>query len=111
MKWMIGGPEIARLVKNFNNEQHGAMNKHHEDTDAHENKFRKDVKNFKKCVAELGNPFSEDENSLAQIMSRTVMNNSFGSVKNAKQIGEDQDEEYVQERLPSIFQGVLMAST
>ena len=91
MKWMIGGPEIACLVKNFNNEQHGAMNKHHEDTDAHENKFHKDVKNFKECVAELGNPFSEDDNSLVQIMSRTVMN--------AKKIGEDQYEEYVQERL------------
>ena len=100
MKWMIGGPEIARLVKNFNNEQHGAMNKHHEDTDAHENKFRKDVKNFKECVAELGNPFNEDDNSLVQIMSRTVMNNSsLESVKNAKKIGEDQYEEYVQERL------------
>ena len=61
MKWMIGGPEIARLVKNFNNEQHVAMNKHHEDTDAHENRFRKDVKNFKEYVAEVGNPFSEDD--------------------------------------------------
>ena len=62
------------------------MNKHHEDTDAHENKFRKDVKNFKECVAELGNPFSEDDNSLVQIMSRTVMNNSsLESVKKCKE--------------------------
>ena len=53
IKWVIGGPEIARLVKNFNNEQHGAMNKHHEDTGAHENKFRKDVKNFKECLPSL----------------------------------------------------------
>ena len=100
MKWMIGGPEIARLVKNFNNEQHGAVNKHHEDTGAHENKFRKDVKNFKECVAEVGNPFSEDDDSLVQIMSRTVMNNSsLESVKNAKKIGEDQYEDYVKKRL------------
>ena len=67
MKWMIGCPENACSVKNFNNEQHGAMNKHHEDTDAHENKFRKDVKNFKECVAEVGNLFSEADDSLIQI--------------------------------------------
>ena len=41
MKWMISGPEIACLVKNFNNEQHGAMNEHHEDKDAHEIDFVK----------------------------------------------------------------------
>jgi hypothetical protein len=43
MKWMIGGPEIARLVKDFNRkeEESEAEKRHHEDTD--ENKFRKDV--------------------------------------------------------------------
>ena len=43
VKWMIGGPEIARLVKDFNRkeEESEAEKRHHEDTD--EKKFRKDV--------------------------------------------------------------------
>ena len=51
MKWTIGGPEIAHLVKNFNNKHHVAINKPHEDTDVHENRLCNDVKNFKECVA------------------------------------------------------------
>jgi hypothetical protein len=46
MKWMIGGPEIARLVKDFNmgeeNTEAHAEKRHHEDTDAFESQFRKD---------------------------------------------------------------------
>jgi hypothetical protein len=42
MKWMIGGPEIARILKDFNRkEESEAEKRHHEDTD--EKKFRKDV--------------------------------------------------------------------
>ena len=37
---MIGGPEIARFVKNFNNEQHAGMSQLHEDADDLENEFR-----------------------------------------------------------------------
>ena len=38
MKWMIGGPEIARLVKDFirKEEETEAEKRHHEDTDAFE---------------------------------------------------------------------------
>jgi hypothetical protein len=86
MKWMIGGPEIARLVKNFNKEDEDETErKHHEDTDAYETKFRKDVSNFKLAFVEVGNPFSDEEDSLTQVVTRTIMDSSsFESVELAK---------------------------
>ena len=53
MKWMIGGLEITRLVKDFNRkkEESEAEKRHHGDTD--ENKFRKDVQGgwlYKKVI-------------------------------------------------------------
>ena len=102
MKWMISGPEIVRLVKDFNRkeEESEAEKRHHEDKDAFEKKFRKDVQNFKESVAEVGNPFTNEEDSLVQIVTRTIMNNdSVESVKNARNIGIEQYKEYIRERL------------
>ena len=112
VKWMIGGPEIARLVRNFNSteERETGEKKHHEDTDAFETKFRKDVRSFKQSFTEAGNPFSDEYDSLVQVMTRTIMNSSAAdSVINAKNIGKVQYDQYVQKRLVTCEQSIYDA--
>jgi hypothetical protein len=58
------------------------------------------VKNFKLAFTEVGSPFSDAEDSLIQVMTRTIMNSASGeSVRNAENIRKKQYEEYVRKRL------------
>ena len=60
LKWMVGGPEIAETIKIFRNqEEEDIEQKHHEDTNAFEKQFRKDVKSLCEVIKELGNPFDD----------------------------------------------------
>ena len=63
IKWMVAGPGIARLVSMFNNDarQSEDVLPHHEDTDSHEKRFRKDVLALKNALADVGSPFEEDD--------------------------------------------------
>jgi hypothetical protein len=105
MKWMIGGPEIARLVNEFmgGNEADAEETKqsipHHEDSDSFKKRFRKDVGSLRKAFEETGNPF-EESNVLVHVMTRIVMNETaVQSVKDAKATWKAQYEAYRTERL------------
>ena len=108
LKWMVGGPEIARLVNEFKNYDEESEDEdktpkeelpHHEDSNSFEKRFRKDVASLEATLSEIGNPFDEGD-ILFQIMTKNVMADpSIKSVQNAKKIGEAQYQAYVRERL------------
>ncbi len=64
MKWIIGGPEIARLVNEFTGRNEAEETKesipHHEDSDSFEKRFHKDGGSLRKAFEETGNPFEEN---------------------------------------------------
>ena len=102
IKWMIAGPEIARLLELFEDatEKEDKNLSHHEDTDAHEKRFRQDVISFKNIFEELGNPFEEND-ILLNSVSRNIMNERAAeSVRLASVIGENQYQQYVSENCP-----------
>ena len=60
-KWMIAGPEITRILENFedsfNDEVKGNdETKHHENTASFEKMFRKDFEALKEEFSTVGNP-------------------------------------------------------
>lgn len=101
MKWMVAGPEISRILRDFDGEndaRSGDVN-HHEDTDSFEKQFRKGVLSFRNTFEEIGNPF-EERNILINVVSKHIMNESAAqSVRTALNIGQQQYEDYVQNRL------------
>lgn len=56
--WVIGGPEVSRLVHDFENILEKAANdKHHEQTPSAQTSFAKAVTVLKKAIKDLGIPF------------------------------------------------------
>ena len=64
-KWMIVGPEIARMLSSFDVtlNDYGESTKlcsHHENATSFENMFKKDFKNLRYEFEKVGNPFFQD---------------------------------------------------
>ena len=108
LKWMVGGPEIAQLLKKFNNynEQNEEEDRtpreelpHHEDSNSFEKRFLKDVALVKATLSEIRKPFDQCA-ILFQITTKNVKADpSIKSEQNAKKIREVQYQVYVTERL------------
>ncbi|KAL8579722.1 hypothetical protein ACOMHN_055157 [Nucella lapillus] len=72
-KWMTAGPEMARLVDEFkqalqptnNNDQ-----RHHEQTAAHQKRYKQDLSSLKRKLSDLGNPFAEESDELPCLQKR-----------------------------------------
>lgn len=79
MNWMVARPEVARMISDFeailvtNDELSDDQNKHHENTNAFEKRFRKHVNALEESFIKEGNPFEEEENVLMTIVSRNIM--------------------------------------
>ena len=64
-KWMISGPEQARLITSFENEYFQSDDKelnycHHEEGLSTQNAFKQQVTNLTEAISEYGNPFLDD---------------------------------------------------
>ena len=70
-RWMVAGPEISRLIHEFENNFHSlesqTSNKHHEQNPNTQKGFAKDVKALKDTIEEMGNPCLEDNGDLPLI--------------------------------------------
>ncbi|KAL8602555.1 hypothetical protein ACOMHN_065807 [Nucella lapillus] len=85
-KWMTAGPEMARLVDEFkqalqptnNNDQ-----RHHEQTAAHQKRYKQDLSSLKRKLSDLGNPFAEESDELPCLQKR-LQNKSTKSTKDLK---------------------------
>jgi hypothetical protein len=64
LKWMVGGPEIARMVQEFETSSGistSDSSKHHESTNNFQARFKKHVSAVVSSLRQDGNPFSEQE--------------------------------------------------
>ena len=102
-RWMISGPEIARIVNEF--EMTIATfsdncQKHHEQSYGHQVAFMKDVQSVIDSFEELGNPFMEKGKDLLAVDTKDIMNNDVvEAVKNVVKLGQEQYSSYVERRL------------
>ena len=102
LKWAIAGPIISEILNEADGSLSPSVNqsKHHEDTDLFEKNFQKDRNAFLTLFTEYGNPFCENEKMLVQIVSKHVLDeNATTSVQKAKEIGMNQFDTFVNNRL------------
>ena len=96
LKWMVSGPEISRMIAEFN-EHTGASNletnqpenHHHEDTSSFEARFVKDVRNLCRVFREDGNPFELDNLVTVGDTKVLMCEESVSSVNLAEKIGKE----------------------
>ena len=78
-RWMTGGPQIARLVHEFEetiNTATAEQSKHHEQVPIFQAKFITHVQSMVDTIIELGNPFSDESNELVSLSSKDVADKS-----------------------------------
>ena len=76
-KWMVSGPEIARLVsefeESFRNEPSSYL--HHNESLQKQKVFVKDVNSLLEVIEEMDNPFMDRTQDLTRLMSRDILSN------------------------------------
>ena len=76
-RWMIAGPEVTRMVEEFENSACAdSQDRHHEQTPAIQREFRKDVSSVISNFNAMGNPFAEESEDLFAIHTKDVMDGS-----------------------------------
>ena len=96
---MVGGPEVARMTRKFEDSVPAPKYQHHEQTPATQTAFAKDVLNAVSSFEDLGNPFNEKSKQLIAVHTKDVADETIvNTVMNVVSIGEAQFNTFVQER-------------
>ena len=99
LRWALSGPVVAELRRDEKLSEMSSKN-YHKNTQAFESDFRKDFKSLYTSFHNLGNPFKEKEKNLVQIATKVVLDyEASTSIKNGQQIGENQYNEFVRDRI------------
>ena len=100
---MVTGPEIARVVKEFEStlEVTKPCDKgHHEQMPSVQKAFFKDVQALVSVLEDMGSPFTEDSTELIVLDTKEIMSDCVvQAIKTAKQKGQSQYDQFVEERL------------
>ncbi|KAK3736761.1 hypothetical protein QZH41_008001 [Actinostola sp. cb2023] len=108
LRWMISGPEISRMIHEFESSQElvnltdgNTVNlKHHEQTNAVQTKFIKDVKSVCEVFDNMGNPFTDDSSDLLNLDTKDIMNSDVvTTVRTIEAIGKKKCQDFVENRL------------
>ena len=108
LRWMVSGPEVARLVNKFEcslevtkgDQGKKPDRRHHEQKKGVQKAFKKQVKLLSTAIAEMGNPFQKSTNDLLVLDTQDIMLPSvFETVKTSESVGQNQYREFVTERL------------
>ena len=94
-RWMVAGPEIARMVEDF--EKYAGLSdspiesgRHHDQVKSIQATFGKEVLGLVDVFLDLGNPFEEDSEELYDIHSKDVMSTvTVQSVKDVVHVGKE----------------------
>ena len=104
-RWMLSGPEMARLVNEFEAgmaPDTGAKenSKHHEEHRSFQVSFFKDVKSLAAAVEDLGNPFLEETGDLLTLDTKVIAEESAVSrMRHIESLRKEQCETFISERL------------
>ena len=72
-RWMVAGPEMSRLIGEFNGTIQEKKQKHHEENLATQKKFHSRVNRLQCILEEMGNPFEEESQDLYSIDNKDVV--------------------------------------
>ena len=99
-RWMVAGPEIARMVSEFEAKPEAGEHLHHEQRRRVQETFLNEVKCLVAVIENMGNPFLENSEDLVVLDTRNILDASVGeTVRNAEKLGKEQYQEFVDERL------------
>ena len=101
-KWMVAGPQLAQVVKDFENNflEEGVEVNHHEQGSKRQKEFLKHVSSLVDTYTTMGNPFIDTGPDLYTIDSKVVATEVVkNSVKNAKAAGENKFKMFWDERI------------
>lgn len=106
-RWMIAGPEVARVITEFESDSActsikdtGEPGPHHTQLPGVQQKFKKDVKSLTSVFEELGNPFLEESQELLVLDTKDIMDQSVvNTVNRVVELGQEQYTTFIQERL------------
>ena len=103
-RWMISGPEMARLVSEFEAsmttevEVQGAD--HHEVQRSFQVSFFKDVKSLVTTIDDFGNPFLEESEDFIVLDTKEIAGPaSFSILRQIEAVGKEQCNQFITERL------------
>jgi hypothetical protein len=100
-RWMLSGPEMARLLKEFEEEyieEDDTHCLHHEQSDSSQNKFHRQVLSLTDTIKQMGNPFTDDFQELVALDSRNCVNDSvIKTMRSIEETGKKQYASYVNE--------------
>ena len=101
---MVAGPEVARVIEEFHDQQHHCGSKvdtrHHDQTPSIQAAFAKDVQSLVSTIEDLGNPFEEESTDLLVLDTKEITDHaSVEAVQNVRRIGQEQFEAFTRECL------------
>ena len=104
LRWMVAGPEVARVIAEFElavwPEYDCDIGGHHEQTASVQQQFMQDVVCLTDSIESMGNPFLDDSDELFALDTKVVLHaKAVGDIRSAKQIGVEQHNLFVSERL------------
>ena len=108
LRWMVSGPEIARLIAEFEsmqdaiktNQSKGPDVHHHEQVKGVQERFQTQVKALVEAMETLGNPFKEDSVDLLVLDTKEIANEQVvATVNEIEKAGQHQFQVFVEERL------------
>ena len=108
LRWMVSGPEIARLIAEFEsmkdaiktNQIKGPDVHHHEQVKGVQERFQIQVKALVEVMETLGNPFKEDSVDVLVLDTKEIANEQVvATVNEIEKAGQDQFQVFVEERL------------
>ena len=103
-RWMLSGPEMARLVNEFEKsvspETTPEFRHHHENEKGFQNTFHKDIRALVGVIEEFGNPFEEEGKGLSVSDTKVVADEEGVSrMQNIEELGRKQCDAFIAERL------------
>ena len=97
-KWMLAGPEQARLIEEFENqflENKDDDNFHHDEGYSTHNNFKLQVLSLVEAFEDMGNPFLDQSEDLSTLDTGIVMDESVvDSVRTIEALGKEQFSSY-----------------
>lgn len=102
-RWMIAGPEVARVISEFENDLHrnaSMLTCHHDQTASVQISFARDVRSLVAAIDEFGNPFEEESQDLLVLDTKEIADPAaVNTVRDAKKIGQKQFDAFAKECL------------
>lgn len=102
-RWMIAGPEVSRMIKEFEeqtSETNTLQNDHHDQIESVQSAFKEEVKALISSFEAIGSPFEEDSGYLLALDTKHIMPPPVvDTVFNIVSTGQTQYTQFVEDRL------------